>query len=724
MSRQALMSDPVCLIENDAANQLVINKEALQILTSITEPLVVVAIVGKYRTGKSYLMNNLAGCKKGFPLGSCIQSKTKGIWMWCVPHPLKVGHVLVLLDTEGLGDVEKGDSKNDAWIFCLAVLLSSNLVFNSLGTIDQQAMEQLHYVTELTKRIRLQASQKDGLNILECKRVFPSFTWCVRDFTLDLIYDGKEITEDEYLMISLKCKEGTIYKTPSREPHYNLPRRCILQYFHSHKCFTFATPASSKKLRNLENLTNDELDPDFVAQSESFCSYFFKSGSVKNLPGAIAVNGRMLGSLAVSYVEAIKSGAVPCMENAVVALAESENTQAVKDAVTKYEAEMNSHVKKFPTQTELEFFQLHLECEKMAVKLFLARSFKDDKQKHQCDLKKLDRAKERFSKMNEDASIRFCEKLLDELGQTLRKNISGNYYSKPGGHKMFLEEKMKIMETYDRKPGRGIKVLTNSFSCFSRSLNNPDSLLKAGVNFLQTHLMLCPPNPPPPKNCILTPHLAGRVARFGPFSHRESSETGETALMPGEEACAELTAGMHRSPIDSRDQHMAVGSRYQVALLFVPGSGTKKSTYPRICTVKRRQQEKCTGTDFLACRLHFTGNNGPVSIMSMEVLCLHQLWLGLHHTLSHAMLPHDTLYICNKLLKKKNKTIYPQSPFISSYSKALKTQQEFLASIKDIEITIRNADQSLTEKEKEVAGKGAGSSNFKKKYKVGVYGAD
>uniref|UniRef100_A0A8C5QUV4 GB1/RHD3-type G domain-containing protein n=1 Tax=Leptobrachium leishanense TaxID=445787 RepID=A0A8C5QUV4_9ANUR len=464
MSRQALMSDPVCLIENDAANQLVINKEALQILTSITEPLVVVAIVGKYRTGKSYLMNNLAGRKKGFPLGSCIQSKTKGIWMWCVPHPLKVGHVLVLLDTEGLGDVEKGDSKNDAWIFCLAVLLSSNLVFNSLGTIDQRAMEDLHYVTELTKRIRLQASQKDGLNILECKRVFPSFTWCVRDFTLDLIYDGKEITEDEYLMISLKCKEeDPRSKDPQNKKKiedYNLPRRCILQYFHSHKCFTFATPASSKKLRNLENLTNDELDPDFVAQSESFCSYFFKSGSVKNLPGAIAVNGRMLGSLAVSYVEAIKSGAVPCMENAVVALAESENTQAVKDAVTKYEAEMNSHVKKFPTQTELEFFQLHLECEKMAVKLFLARSFKDDKQKHQCDLKeKLDRAKERFSKMNEDASIRFCEKLLDELGQTLRKNISGNYYSKPGGHKMFLEEKMKIMETYDRKPGRGIKAL-------------------------------------------------------------------------------------------------------------------------------------------------------------------------------------------------------------------------------------------------------------------------
>jgi hypothetical protein len=27
--------------------------------------------------------------------------------MWCVPHPRKPGHTLVLLDTEGLGDVEK-----------------------------------------------------------------------------------------------------------------------------------------------------------------------------------------------------------------------------------------------------------------------------------------------------------------------------------------------------------------------------------------------------------------------------------------------------------------------------------------------------------------------------------------------------------------------------------------------------------------------------------------
>ena len=43
----------------------------------------------------------------GFSLGSTIQSKTKGIWAWCRPHPTRKGHCLLLLDTEGLGDVEK-----------------------------------------------------------------------------------------------------------------------------------------------------------------------------------------------------------------------------------------------------------------------------------------------------------------------------------------------------------------------------------------------------------------------------------------------------------------------------------------------------------------------------------------------------------------------------------------------------------------------------------------
>lgn len=97
---------PICLVENDEG-QLIVNPKAIKILQTIVGPVVVVAIVGLYRTGKSYLMNRLVGQNHGFHLGTTVRSQTKGIWMWCVPHPQNPKHTLVLLDTEGLGDVEK-----------------------------------------------------------------------------------------------------------------------------------------------------------------------------------------------------------------------------------------------------------------------------------------------------------------------------------------------------------------------------------------------------------------------------------------------------------------------------------------------------------------------------------------------------------------------------------------------------------------------------------------
>lgn len=58
------LMDPICLVENQN-NQLTVNPTALEILNKISQPVVVVAIAGLYRTGKSYLMNRLAGKNQG-----------------------------------------------------------------------------------------------------------------------------------------------------------------------------------------------------------------------------------------------------------------------------------------------------------------------------------------------------------------------------------------------------------------------------------------------------------------------------------------------------------------------------------------------------------------------------------------------------------------------------------------------------------------------------------
>ncbi|KAL4662741.1 hypothetical protein H8957_014343 [Semnopithecus entellus] len=455
MASEIHMTGPMCLIEN-TNGRLMANPEALKILSAITQPVVVVAIVGLYRTGKSYLMNKLAGKKKGFSLGSTVQSHTKGIWMWCVPHPKKPGHILVLLDTEGLGDVEKGDNQNDSWIFALAILLSSTFVYNSMGTINQQAMDQLHYVTELTHRIRSKSSPDENENEDSADFVsfFPDFVWTLRDFSLDLEADGQPITADEYLTYSLKLKQGTSEK----DKNFNLPRLCIRKFFPKKKCFVFDRPVHRKKLAQLEKLHDEELDPEFVQQVADFCSYIFSNSKTKTLSGGIKVNGPRLESLVLTYVNAISSGDLPCMENAVLALAQIENSAAVQKAIAHYEQQMGQKVQ-LPTETLQELLDLHRDSEREAIEVFIRSSFKDVDHLFQKELAaQLEKKRDDFCKQNQEASSDRCSALLQDIFSPLEEEVKMGIYSKPGGYRLFIQKLQDLKKKYHEEPRKGIQA--------------------------------------------------------------------------------------------------------------------------------------------------------------------------------------------------------------------------------------------------------------------------
>ncbi|XP_024421239.2 guanylate-binding protein 2 [Desmodus rotundus] len=455
MASETHMPGPVCLIGN-TNGKLVVNPEALKTLSAITQPLVVVAIVGLYRTGKSYLMNKLAGKSKGFSLGSTVQSHTKGIWMWCVPHPEKADHTLVLLDTEGLGDVEKGDNQNDSWIFALAVLLSSTFVYNSMGTMNQLAMDQLHYVTELTERIRAKSSPGYGEaeDSADFVSFFPAFVWTLRDFSLNLEANGKPITPDEYLELSLKLKKGDNKKTKS----FNEPRLCIRKFFPKKKCFIFDRPAQRKYLVHLEELQEEDLNPEFREQVAEFCFYIFKYSEAKTLSGGIIVTGPRLENLVLTYVNAISSGDLPCMENAVLALAEIENSAAVKKAIAHYDQQMAQKVQ-LPTETLQELLDLHRASEKEAIEVFMKNSFKDVDQKFQKELAECLVAKrDDFCKQNVKASSECCMALLQDIFSPLDKDVKEGTFSKPGGYHLFVQKQQELKNKYYEVPRKGIEA--------------------------------------------------------------------------------------------------------------------------------------------------------------------------------------------------------------------------------------------------------------------------
>jgi len=76
--------EPQCLVENENGGMnMKLNESTANALSDIRVPLVVVSIVGMYRTGKSYLMNRLAGVDTGkcMYLGLLIRSFRQYIFL-------------------------------------------------------------------------------------------------------------------------------------------------------------------------------------------------------------------------------------------------------------------------------------------------------------------------------------------------------------------------------------------------------------------------------------------------------------------------------------------------------------------------------------------------------------------------------------------------------------------------------------------------------------------
>uniref|UniRef100_A0A8C6FTH2 Guanylate binding protein 5 n=1 Tax=Moschus moschiferus TaxID=68415 RepID=A0A8C6FTH2_MOSMO len=474
------MPEPLCLIEN-TNGQLLVNQEALKILSAIRQPVVVVAIMGLYRTGKSYLMNKLAGKNKGFSVGSTVQSHTKGIWMWCVPHPKKPNHTLVLLDTEGLGDVEKGDKTNDTHISVLALLLSSTFVYNTMSKIDQGAIDLLHYVTEVSHLLRIDTSPDlNGVDdAADFVRVCPDLVWTLRDFYFDLEANGKLITADEYLENSLRPKQGT----SQHLQNFNLPRLCIQKFFPVKKCFIFDFPTHQKKLTQLETLNNDDLDPKFVQQVADFCSYIFSHSKTKTLSGGIKASGSHLENLVQTYVNAINSGDLPCMESEALTLAQIKNLAAVQKAIAHYDQLMGQKLQ-LPTETLQELLDLHRASEKEAIEVFMKNSFKDEDQGYRKKLEMQLVAKQNdFDKQNLEASLNHCSALLQDIFHPLEENVKQGVYSKPGGHRLFIQKREELKTKYNQEPRKGVQAE----EALQKYLESKESV---SLTILQTDLAL------------------------------------------------------------------------------------------------------------------------------------------------------------------------------------------------------------------------------------------
>ena len=115
---------------------------------------------------------------------------------------------VIVIDSEGIGGLDE-DNNHDMRIFSLAVLISSFFIYNSMGSIDENALSSLSFVSSLSNHIKVKSSansdepEEDDPESL--RKYMPKFMWVVRDFSLQLMNEKNEaISPQQYLERALE----------------------------------------------------------------------------------------------------------------------------------------------------------------------------------------------------------------------------------------------------------------------------------------------------------------------------------------------------------------------------------------------------------------------------------------------------------------------------------------------------------------------------------------
>ena len=337
-SNQKNINSPIKLIDFSKGFQ--INKEAIEYLNSIKEEIIIVSVIGKARTGKSYLMNlllDLVGKDNGFQVASTLQSCTKGIWLWGTPKNSLNGNAkIIFLDSEGTSSIDKSTKTYDSRIFALVVLISSLFLYNTYSNIDEHGINELSLAAHLSNAITTNSNiDKDEL----LTELSPKFIWIIRDFTLEKIHPetGQEISSKEYLELCLKnkrCGKGA--------NDNNVIRQNIIKYFPERDCVTLVRPVDSEDdLKKLNTIPYNKLKPEFKMEFKILKDKIFKEALPKKLNGK-KLTGPALAILIEEFVNVINSGKIPNINNTWDSIIEKDVSDAFFKSYELFKNNINS----------------------------------------------------------------------------------------------------------------------------------------------------------------------------------------------------------------------------------------------------------------------------------------------------------------------------------------------------------------------------------------------
>ena len=302
---------PINLVEF-RRDKIAINEEAIKILKEINNNIIIVSIFGKEHTGKSYLMNLLLNSRencnksKGFTVSTSMNARSsRGIWMWNTPiEKSDSGETIIFIDSGGINSENIYNQQSDSKIFALVILMSSIFIYNTIGDINSNSLNELELIVQFADSFTVNSKiNKDKLISELC----PKFIWTLRDFDLTKLTNekGEKITSDKYLENCLNERFSG-----KNKDEINMIKENFMYYFNDRECVTLPSPIEEENLYMLKDMKLNDLQEDFQEEFNKLKDKIYKYSKSKMLNGK-NINGTMISYFLTSFIKEINNDEIP-----------------------------------------------------------------------------------------------------------------------------------------------------------------------------------------------------------------------------------------------------------------------------------------------------------------------------------------------------------------------------------------------------------------------------
>nr|XP_024360229.1 guanylate-binding protein 4-like isoform X2 [Physcomitrium patens] len=313
------------IVEPDPGHtKLAVSRSGLNAIARITNPIAVVAVIGPYRSGKSFLLNQLLSlsCNEGFGVGHMRDTKTRGIWAWGEPLEINLDGVktsVLFLDTEGFESIGKSNVYDDR-IFALAAIMSSVLIYNLPETVREADIAKLSFAVDLAEEFYGRVKGRES--ILEPAKLL----WLIqRDFL-----EGKSVQA----MVEEALQ--TVPNPDNNKDIFQVNRIRKSLSLMAENSTAFSLPQPHLERTKLCEMGDSELHHSYVSQRERLKKVVTSMIRPKIVQGG-TITGKDFVSLLEQTLDALNKGEIPSAGYVV----EAFNRAVVDRCVALYNTRMS-----------------------------------------------------------------------------------------------------------------------------------------------------------------------------------------------------------------------------------------------------------------------------------------------------------------------------------------------------------------------------------------------